>query len=110
MISRIIPPVVRTFWRVLVAALTLAVVCGTAPGVLAQPQPQRIGVPPAEGDYAIPNGHFFTQSAPGQQGNGYRVANEAGIPFPFSAKCRYLHFHQSGQNQSGAEGFFYSSF
>ena len=61
--------------------LALAVLLGTAPGALAQTLPPRIGVPPAEGDYPIPNGHFFTQAAPGQQGNGYRVANEAGIPF-----------------------------
>lgn len=32
-------------------------------------------------DFSIPNGHFYTQSAPGQNGAGYRVANEAGIPF-----------------------------
>ncbi|MCC6175398.1 MAG: hypothetical protein IT305_08870 [Chloroflexi bacterium] len=37
--------------------------------------------PPDAGDYDIPNGHFFTQAAPGQRGAGYRVANEAGIPF-----------------------------
>jgi hypothetical protein len=47
----------------------------------APPPPPRFGTPRADGDYAIPNGHFFTQSAPGQNGNGYRVANEAGIPF-----------------------------
>lgn len=41
----------------------------------------RVGLPRADGDYPIPNGHFFTQAAPGQNGNGYRVANEAGIPF-----------------------------
>jgi Transglutaminase elicitor len=44
-------------------------------------QPAVPGNPPEEGDYAIPNGHFFTQAAPGQKGFGYRVANEAGIPF-----------------------------
>ena len=43
--------------------------------------PPRIGQPRPDGDYPIPNGHFFTQAAPGQNGNGYRVANEAGIPF-----------------------------
>jgi hypothetical protein len=43
--------------------------------------PQQFGAPRADGDYPIPNGHFFTQAAPGQNGNGYRVANEAGIPF-----------------------------
>jgi hypothetical protein len=32
-------------------------------------------------DVAIPNGYFYTQAAPGQKGAGYRVANEAGIPF-----------------------------
>ncbi|MFN8636654.1 MAG: hypothetical protein U0893_22625 [Chloroflexota bacterium] len=60
-----------------------------APGPPAPPAPppipptngQRVGVPSPEEDYAIPNGHFFTQAAPGQQGSGYRVANEAGIPF-----------------------------
>jgi len=76
------PTVARSIWRLLAAALTLAVVVvGTVPGALAQPSPQPVGVPPAEGDYPIPNGHFFTQAAPGQGGNGYRVANEAGIPF-----------------------------
>jgi hypothetical protein len=48
----------------------------------APPQPSGpVGTPSPEGDYAIPNGHFYTQAAPGQQGAGYRVANEAGIPF-----------------------------
>ncbi len=32
-------------------------------------------------DFAIPNGYFYTQAAPGQNGAGYRVANEASIPF-----------------------------
>jgi hypothetical protein len=36
--------------------------------------------PDAPPDYAIPNGYFFTQAAPGQKGAGYRVANEAAIP------------------------------
>jgi hypothetical protein len=44
-------------------------------------QPPVPGRPPDEGDYDIPNGHFYTQAAPGQRGFGYRVANEAGIPF-----------------------------
>lgn len=37
-------------------------------------------VPDGAPDYSIPNGHFFTQAAPGQHGAGYRVANEAAIP------------------------------
>jgi hypothetical protein len=77
-------PVTRTAWRLTITVLVLAVALGTAPVALAQPSPPHVGVPglaPAEGDYAIPNGHFFTQAAPGQQGNGYRVANETGIPF-----------------------------
>ena len=45
------------------------------------PAAPRFGTPRADGDYPIPNGHFYTQAAPGQNGNGYRVANEAGIPF-----------------------------
>jgi hypothetical protein len=45
------------------------------------PAAPRFGVPRPDGDYPIPNGHFFTQAAPGQNGNGYRVANEAGLPF-----------------------------
>jgi hypothetical protein len=40
----------------------------------------QIGTPPPDPDYAIPNGYFFTEAAPGQHGYGYRVANEAGIP------------------------------
>jgi hypothetical protein len=51
------------------------------PGVQAQAAGPRFGTARADGDYPIPNGHFFTQAAPGQNGNGYRVANEAGIPF-----------------------------
>jgi hypothetical protein len=51
------------------------------PSASTSPPPPRFGVPRPDGDYPIPNGHFFTQAAPGQNGNGYRVANEAGIPF-----------------------------
>src|SRR5205814_7350681 len=58
-----------------VAALSLA------PAASAEQAGALPGTPPADGDYAIPNGHFFTQAAPGQGGAGYRVANEAGIPF-----------------------------
>ena len=72
---------VRILWRLTVAALVLTVVLGFAPRTLAQPAAPRFGTPRPDGDYAIPNGHFFTQAAPGQGGNGYRVANEAGIPF-----------------------------
>ena len=39
-------------------------------------------------DYWIPNGHFYPQAAPGQKGAGYRVANEAGIPF-YDAYLQY---------------------
>jgi hypothetical protein len=39
-----------------------------------------LGEPRADPEYAIPNGFFFTEAAPGQHGFGYRVANEAGIP------------------------------
>ena len=44
---------------------------------------QRAPAPAYQGpqDLEIPNGYFFTQAAPGQNGAGYRVANEAGIPF-----------------------------
>lgn len=72
---------VRFLWRLTVAVLVLSVVLGLAPGALAQSASPRFGTPRPDGDYAIPNGHFFTQSAPGQNGAGYRVANEAGIPF-----------------------------
>jgi hypothetical protein len=66
--------------------LVLAGVYGTPPVALAQssaspqPGPARIGTPTAEPDYPIPNGYFYTAAAPGQNGAGYRVANEAGIP------------------------------
>jgi hypothetical protein len=73
--------VVRTVWRLVAVALVLAAVLGIAPDALAQANLPRFGIPRADGDYSIPNGHFFTQAAPGQNGNGYRVANEAGIPF-----------------------------
>lgn len=71
-------------WRLILTVLALVAALGAAAPALAQPLPPSFGTPgtpPAEGDYAIPNGRFFTQAAPGQQGNGYRVANEAGIPF-----------------------------
>jgi hypothetical protein len=73
--------VILTVRRLLVAALVLVVVLLPAPRALAQPGPPTLGTPPEEGDYPIPNGHFFTEAAPGQQGAGYRVANEGGIPF-----------------------------
>lgn len=52
-----------------------------SPGPQPTPAAPRFGTPRVDGDYPIPNGHFFTQAAPGQNANGYRVANEAGIPF-----------------------------
>ncbi|MDP8923293.1 MAG: hypothetical protein M3O34_10520 [Chloroflexota bacterium] len=67
----------------LVARLLLVVIVvalahsAGAPRVLAAP---AAAAPDTE-DYRIPNGHFFPQAAPGQNGAGYRVANEAGIPF-----------------------------
>jgi hypothetical protein len=74
--------VLRSIWRLVAVLLMLAGAFGPSPEVLAQPVPSvQIGVPSSEPDYAIPNGYFFTEAAPGQHGNGYRVANEAGIPF-----------------------------
>ncbi len=64
--------------RLVVVIFALAVaVSGGAPRVLAAPD----AAAPDTEDYWIPNGHFFPQAAPGQKGAGYRVANEAGIPF-----------------------------
>ncbi|MCC7366962.1 MAG: hypothetical protein IT306_00980 [Chloroflexi bacterium] len=71
----------RYLWRLIAVSLALAVVLGAAPATQAQPSAPRYGTPRADGDYEIPNGWFYTQAAPGQHGNGYRVANEAGIPF-----------------------------
>ena len=79
-VSRIIPPVARTFWRLVVIVLLLAGALGLSPEALAQSTTPRVGAPRADPDYPIPNGYFFTEAAPGQQGAGYRVANEAGIP------------------------------
>ena len=56
--------------------VTLALSAG-APGVVAA----SVQAAPDTEDYSIPNGHFYPQAAPGQKGAGYRVANEAGIPF-----------------------------
>jgi hypothetical protein len=58
----------------LVLAVLLAFVV-SASGI-----PRALAAPDNE-DYSIPNGHFYPQAAPGQNGAGYRVANEAGIPF-----------------------------
>lgn len=71
----------RTVWRLVAVLCVLVGVLGSPPDTRAQSLPApRIGVPPAEPNYPIPNGHFYTESAPGQHGHGYRVANEAGIP------------------------------
>lgn len=48
--------------------------------VLIVPGPAR-AQPASSDEFPIPNGYFYTQSAPGQNGAGYRVANEAAIPF-----------------------------
>ncbi|MGE3268449.1 MAG: hypothetical protein AB7P40_06860 [Chloroflexota bacterium] len=71
----------RFLWRLIAATLALAAVFGLTPGAFAQTMPPRFGTPHPDGDYSIPNGHFYTQAAPGQGGKGYRVANEASIPF-----------------------------
>lgn len=73
-------------WRPLLAILLVLGTLVLPSAALAQRAPQAQqpavpGVPPENGDYDIPNGHFYTQAAPGQRGFGYRVANEAGIPF-----------------------------
>ena len=60
-----------------VLALILAL---TAALAIAPPTADAQRVARAD-DLDIPNGHFYSQSAPGQNGAGYRVANEAGIPF-----------------------------
>ena len=59
---------VRRHTAVLIAGLILPLIF-----VLASP------LQAADADYAIPNGHFFTQTAP--QGMGYSVLNEASAPF-----------------------------
>jgi len=56
--------------------LLLAIIVLAAPDAALA---QRGTSSPVE-DFPIPNGYFFTQAAPGQNGAGYRVANEAGIP------------------------------
>ena len=63
--------------RLLVVTVVALAVSAGAPRVHAAP---GAAAPDSE-DYSIPNGHFFPQAAPGQNGAGYRVANEAGIPF-----------------------------
>jgi hypothetical protein len=68
--------------RMVARAVALLVVATTLIG----PTPVGAQTPPAVAaeaadDFPIPNGYFFTQAAPGQNGAGYRVANEAGIPF-----------------------------
>ena len=74
-------PSIRALYRaVLVLTLLAATLACPAEGFAQQPAPVP-GTPPDDGDYSIPNGHFFTEAAPGQHGAGYRVANEAGIPF-----------------------------
>jgi hypothetical protein len=73
--------VFRTLWRLVAVLLVLVGVFGSSPEAQAQAlPPAHIGVANPEPDYPIPNGHFFAEAAPGQQGSGYRVANEAGIP------------------------------
>ena len=68
------------FRTVLALVCVLAALVGPS-AAFAEQATRFPGVPPAEGDYDISNGHFFTEAAPGQGGAGYRVANEAGIPF-----------------------------
>ena len=60
--------------RVLALLVAIAATLIAAPSVA---DAQRATAPP---DFAIPNGHFYSQAAPGQNGAGYRVANEAGVP------------------------------
>ncbi len=71
MISATMKPLTRS-----VVALIAIVVALLASAVVATAQPAA-----PVGDIHIPNGHFYSQAAPGQHGAGYRVANEAGIPF-----------------------------
>src|SRR5690349_123336 len=74
-------PVNRHLASVLTVIVLGFVALASAPSVYAEQAGPFPGTPPADGDYDIPNGHFFTQAAPGQGGAGYHVANEAGIPF-----------------------------
>jgi hypothetical protein len=64
-----VPPLLRSVLLLLALALVVA------------PPPADAQQAAYLEDFEIPNGYFFTQAAPGQQGAGYRVANEAGIPF-----------------------------
>ena len=66
----------------MVVSLTrvLALLVAIAATLIAPPSvadAQRSTAPP---DFALPNGHFYSQAAPGQNWAGYRVANEAGVP------------------------------
>ena len=61
-------------------ALATVAVLAIAFAALLPPPAVRAQPTPAVEDFDIPNGHFYTQAAPGQNGAGYRVANEAGIP------------------------------
>src|SRR5205085_11132731 len=71
----------RFLLHVALAVLAVLATLSVAPAASAEQATAFPGTPPADGDYDIPNGHFFTEAAPGQGGAGYRVANEAGIPF-----------------------------
>ena len=66
----------RILARALVLGCCLALLAGAMPT-----RAQQTAAAEYLEDFAIPNGYFFTQAAPGQRGAGYRVANEAGIPF-----------------------------
>ena len=61
--------------RVLALVVVLTAALAVAPSTA---DAQRVAL---VADLDIPNGHFYSQAAPGQNGAGYRVANEAGIPF-----------------------------
>jgi hypothetical protein len=74
-------PVNRIALSIVLAIACVLATLSVAPAAYADQPGPFPGVPPADGDYDIPNGHFFTEAAPGQGGAGYRVANEAGIPF-----------------------------
>jgi Transglutaminase elicitor len=58
--------------RIVLLVLTLALVA---------PAPAAAQDAPYPAEFPIPNGYFYTQASPRENGSGYRVANEGGIPF-----------------------------